>query len=221
MDVFALTVDYGAEELSALGRLLGAGEAPGLAAPDPEPMSAETRRAVHAAAWRGLVARRALLIEPGPPPSFAVAEPHASVLAPLIAPERAVSLTRGDTHTAFYLRGDAAVEQSALPGLLYRHTLLPRASAAQRLLQAAAIEDRPPASAAPFAVDRPALTAKRDEHTPPLLYAALSVTDAGELLWVDGGELGLWRGTGTRTVRLEPTSADALRAALTGLVSPR
>jgi hypothetical protein len=188
-------------------------------------MSAETRRAVQAAAWRGLVARRALLIEPGPPPAYAVAEPHASVLAPLIAPEQAVALTRwtprGETHWTLYLRGDAAVEQHPLPGLLYRHTLFPRANAGQRLLQAAAIEDRPAASGEPLEVSRAALTAERGEDTPPLLYAALSVTDAQEFLWVDGGELGLWRGSGQRTVRLEPVSADALRAALTQLVSLR
>ena len=214
MSVLELTVDYGAEELSALGRLLGAGEAPGLAAPEPAPMSAETRRAVQATAWRGLVARRALLIEPGPPPSFAVAEPHASVLAPLIAPERVVTLARGEAHRAFYLRGETAVEQVPLPGLLYRHTLFARVNAAERLLRAAAIEDRPEASGDPFEIPRTALSG--DTH--PLLYAALSITDVGEFLWIDGGELGLWRGTGSRTVRLEPVSADALRAALTALL---
>ena len=133
LEVFELTVDYGAEELSALGRLLGAGDAPGLNAPDPAPMSPDTRRAVHAAAWRGLVARRALVIEPGPPPSFAVTEPHASLLAPLIAPERALTLDRwtptAETRWTMYLRESAAVEQEALPGLLYRHTLVPREAA--------------------------------------------------------------------------------------------
>ena len=82
------------------------------------------------------------------------------------------------------------------------------------MLRAAAIEDRPHASGDPFEIPRTALTG--DTH--PLLYAALSITDVGEFLWVDGGELGLWRGTGSRTVRLEPVRADALRAALTALL---
>jgi hypothetical protein len=231
MDVFELTVDYGAEELSALGRLLGAGEAPGLNAPDPAPMSPETRRAVHAAAWRGLVARRALVIEPGPPPSFAVTEPHASLLAPLIAPERALTIDRwtptAPTRWTVYLREGAAVEQEALPGLLYRHTLLPREAAADRVLRAAAIPDREPGAGDPVETTRAALTEERKDDTPPVLYAAKSVVQvrAGEraLVWVDAGRLGLWCGTGPgsapeapprATVRLEPAGADALRAAL-------
>lgn len=228
MEVYELTVDYGAEELSALGRLLGAGDAPGLNAPDPAPMSPDTRRAVHAAAWRGLVARRALMIEPGPPPSFAVAEPHASLLAPLIAPERALSLDRwtptAETRWTMYLRESAAVEQEALPGLLYRHTLRPRAAAAGRLLRAAAIEERRLSSEPAVQTTRAALTEPRTAESLPVLYAALSVTHlrAGEkaVVWVDAGDLGLWRGSGPGSgpraaVRLEPVSADALRSALT------
>ncbi|MBE2318831.1 hypothetical protein DVA67_022840 [Solirubrobacter sp. CPCC 204708] len=223
MNVLALTVDYGAEELSALGRLLAADDAPGLAAPEPAPMTPETRRAVHAAAWRGLVARRAILLEPGPPASFALAEPHASLLAPLIAPERTVVLDRweprgGERRVAFYLRENVAVEQEALPGLIYRHTLIARAAVRERLLAAAAIpEDRPPAQGQPLETTRKALTASRDDTSPPLLYAALAVGMVGEEVWVDGGELGLWRGRGQRTVTLRPTTPDELRAAL----SPR
>ena len=221
MDVLGITLDYGAEELSALNRLIGGGDAPGLDAPDPAPMSAETRRAVHAAAWRGLVARKALLIEPGPPPSFSVAEPHASVLAPLIAPERTITLDRwtptGETRWTLYLREDAAVAQHALPGHLYRHTLFPRAQAAERLVAAAAIEPRPEAQGQPFEVSRTQLTAPRDEHSPAVLYAALSITRTEGLTWIDAGDLGLWHGT----TRFAPITAEALSTQLSGLVSPR
>src|SRR4051794_7259800 len=140
-------------------------------------MSAETRRAVHAAAWRGLVARRALVIEPGPPPSFAVTEPHASLLAPLIAPERVFTLDRRtpttETRWTMYLRQTAAVQQEALPGLLYRHTLLPREAAPERLLRAAAIEDRPLSSEPAVETTRAALSEERTEDSLPVLYAAL------------------------------------------------
>ena len=222
MEIFELTVDYGAEELSALGRLLAADDAPGLAAPEPAPMTPDTRRAVHATAWRGLVARRALILEPGPPASFAVAEPHASVLTPLIAPEETIVLDRWEPtrerRVTYYLREDVAVEQEALPGLIYRHTLLARAAVTERLLTAAAIpEDRPPASGAPLDTTRKALTAPRDDTSPPLLYAALAVGSVNDRVWVDGGELGLWTGTGTRALTLTPTTPEALRA----VVSPR
>ena len=225
VEVFELTVDYGAEELSALGRLLGAGEAPGLAAPDPAPMSAETRRAVHAAAWRGLVARRALLIEPGPPPSFAVAEPHASVLAPLIAPERASRSTagrRGETHWTIYLREDAAVEQEALPG----PALPPHAAPARERARAVAAGggDRGP----PARVRRPVRDSRgadraRTDDTHPLLYAALSVVTARGR--ARSGSTAASSASGAAAPGLaharsgsNPCSADALRAALTALL---
>ena len=58
------------------------------------------------------------------------------------------------------------------------------------------------------------LIAPRDDTSPPLLYAALAVGSVNDRVWVDGGELGLWTGTGTRALTLTPTTPEALRAVL-------
>ena len=64
---------------------------------------------------------------------------------------------------------------------------------------------------------RKALTAPRDDTSPPLLQAALAVGSVNDRVWVDVGALGLWTGTGTRALTLTPTTPKALRAVL----SPR
>ena len=184
-------------------------------------MSADTRRAVHAAAWRGLVARRALVIEPGPPPSFAVTEPHASLLAPLIAPERALDdrpldadrATAGPCTCARARPWSRRRFRACSTGTRCSRARPPPIACcapprSRTVSPAAATRCRPPAAA---------LTAPRDDTSPPLLYAALAVGSVNDRVWVDGGALGLWTGSGTRALTLTPTTPEALRAVL----SPR
>ena len=236
VEVFELTVDYGAEELSALGRLLGAGDAPGLNAPDPAPMSADTRRAVHAAAWRGLVARRALRDR---------ARPAAVVRGRRAArePARAADRARARAH-ARPLDADRArpagrstcarappSSRRRCPGLLYRHTLLPREAAADRLLRAAAIADRPPGSGDPVETTRAALTEERTRRhaaacstrrSPSSRCARASARSCGSTRASSACGAAPARAQARRPRRAprcgsNPSSADALRAALTEL----
>ena len=150
----------------------------------------------------GLVARRALILEPGPPASFAVAEPHATLLAPLIAPEshgRARPLDAGGRAPRRVLpaRGRRRRAGGAAGPDLPSHAVAARGG--HRAPARRGRDSRTTArqrTGDPLDTTRKALTAPATTRSPPLLYAALAVGSVDDRVWVDGGELGLWTGPG-------------------------
>ncbi len=217
-----LSADYSDDELDAIALLF---DRPLLAARRREHPRTSVERAVNEAVLRGLVARRALVLEGGGKKRrVRFLEPHRALLDPFVGAEAtiAVWVRRPDrvSATAFFLRGDRAVRQSALPGLaIKRMSLLPRAGAEGEALAALDLDSLPEAdgerqpielsprmwSAAEDAVAGDGTAAGGPAAALDLLHArtatvelSVSWTDADgtrlleRLHWLAAGTLGTW-----------------------------
>lgn len=139
-----LSADYSDDELDAIALLL---DRPLLAARKRLHPPTAVERAVNEAALRGLVARRALVLE-GTEQRRRVRflEPHRSLLDPFVAARTTIAIwvhrPSSASATAFFLHGEEAVRQSALPGMaIKRMALLTRSAAAAEALSALALEE--------------------------------------------------------------------------------
>jgi hypothetical protein len=241
----AIGVDYSQDELDALADAYGVralGSARLLEPPRVE-LDAAVLRATLATALRGLVARRAIMLEgTATAPRIAFLEPHATVLAAFVGAQRIVRVdtrtpTRFDRRLVF-VRDAVAVEQIALPArAIVRMTAHP-AQALERLVLGspqpveATADDRRPFELSLRALDQTSeeLTARGASAAAiDFAYARrrrIDITDttfdghrvtATASTWIDAGTLGWWRvepdGDPAVVARISPVPAADLVAA--------
>jgi hypothetical protein len=237
----ALSADYSQDELDAVAdafgvRWLGSAR---LLSPSHDRAVLEASLAT---ALRGLVARRALVLEgTSTSPRIRLLEPHATLLETFVHPQRIVRVDvraakRFERRVAF-VRGEVAVaqERAASPGIV-RMTAHP-ALALERVLigplelvDAGARADRRPFELPLRALDAepgdPALQGAAVElrHARRRRIDFIDTTVDGHRVttthtsWIDGGRLGWWRvdpeGDPAVLARLVPVGMDAVRDAL-------
>ena len=240
LDFFELTVDYGAEELT---RARAAARRPTTLPGSPRPTrrrcTPDTRRAVHAAAWRGLVARRALVLEPGPP---RVVRGRRAAREPARAADRARarrSRWTAGSRTASPLDDTTCARTPRSSRRRSRAcSTATRCSPRDGRRRPPAARRRDPEDRPPRAVSRSTPPARRspgarDDTSPPLLYAATSrrpgrackrrarLGGRGRARPVARTGPGSAGGPPRAAVTLDPDSADAGARCATELLSPR
>lgn len=167
-----LSADYSDDELDAIALLL---DRPLLAARKRVHGPTAVERAVNEAALRGLVARRALVLEGNEQRRrVRFLEPHRSLLDPFVAASTTIAIwVHRPAHvsaTAFFLHGDEAVRQTALPGMaIKRMSLLTRSAAGAEALASLDLEELP---------DAP--PGRREIELAPRMWNAAEAVLAGE-----------------------------------------